>query len=376
MVQNQIKNAFETNDLRNKSTLARLLITTVGTSLLTNRDDRPWTGWNGRNGDALPDAAEIDRWLEAADPISASAETNALQSIEIDAADNVLLLHSDTHEGRFCSDRLSRFYADVVNCKVEARQLTALGYASASFSQNGLKTLVDVAIAAVRDARGRSLEPMFCATGGFKAEIAFLNLLGALLAVEVYYIHEQFREVVRLPRLPLTWDADWVLRHRQFFEWIDDEPRSSAEVSSRLKANPALQPLIENAADGCSYLNAAGQLLYRAADEVGPRAVWPNAAPLPPGDKNGLSNDQHHRPTGWKAFVERVCEVDCVSRVFYDGAAYGGTEVKVLNASKGIIGVRWGPKGRELPLRVETTARGDTQTDMVRSYIANSVLRG
>ena len=25
--------------------MARLLITTVGTSLLTNRDDRPWAGW-------------------------------------------------------------------------------------------------------------------------------------------------------------------------------------------------------------------------------------------------------------------------------------------------------------------------------------------
>ena len=357
--------------------MSRLLITTGGTALLTNRDDRPWTGWNGRRDDPLPDAAEIDQWLEAADPISASAETNALQSIEINATDHVLLLHSDTHEGRFCSDRLRRFYADVVKCRrVEPRQLTALGYAGASFSQNGLKTLVNVAIAAVRDARSSSLEPMFCATGGFKAEIAFLNLLGALLAVEVYYIHEQFREVVRLPRLPLTWDTDWVLRHRKFFEWIDDEPRSSAEVSNRLKANPALQPLIENAEDGCSYLNAAGQLLYRAADQVGPRAVWPGPAPLPPGDKNGLSKEQHHRPTGWRTFVERLCEVDCVSRVCYDGAAYGGPKVKILNASKGTIGVRWGPKDHELPLRVETTARGDTQTDLIRSYIANNILRG
>ena len=212
------------------------------------------------------------------------------------------------------------------------------------------------AIAAVRDARDRSLDPVFCATGGFKAEIAFLNLLGALLAVEVFYIYEQFREVVRLPRLPLAWDADWVLQRRRFFEWIDDEPRSSAEVASRLKADPALQPLIEDAADGCSYLNAAGELLYRAAGAVGPRAVWPHAAPLPPGDKNGLSRVSHHRPTGWKAFVERLCKVDCVSRVSFDGAASGGTAVKVLCASTGAIGVRWGPADCELPLRVETTA--------------------
>ena len=87
---------------------------------------------------------------------------------------------------------------------VEARPLTALGYAGASFSRKGLKVLVNVATAVVRGARDRSLDPVFCATGGFKAGIAFLNPLGALLAVEVFYIHEQFREVVGLTRLPLT----------------------------------------------------------------------------------------------------------------------------------------------------------------------------
>lgn len=35
--------------------MPHLLITTVGTSLLTNRDDRPWTGWNRLAGDPLPD---------------------------------------------------------------------------------------------------------------------------------------------------------------------------------------------------------------------------------------------------------------------------------------------------------------------------------
>lgn len=357
--------------------MARLLITTVGTSLLTNRDGRPWKGWNGRAGNPLPDEAEVDRWLEAADPISASAETNTLRSIEISAADHVLLLHSDTPEGRFCSNRLHRFYTDVGKCRqVKERQLTALGYAGASFSQKGLKALVNEAIAAVLDARDTSLDPMFCATGGFKAEIAFLNLLGALLEVEVFYIHEGFREAVRLPRLPLTWDTDWVLQRRWFFDWIDDEPRSRTEVASRLKGDPELHPLIEDAEDGCSYLNAAGELLYRAACAIGPRAAWPRAVPLPPGDKNGLSKVPHHRPKGWETSVKRLCEIDVVRRVSFDQAASGGTEVKVLCAPEGVIGVRLGSAEYELPMRVETTARGAAQTELVRDYIANKALRG
>ena len=45
--------------------MPRLLICTVGTSLLTNRDDRPWAGWQRTT--PLPDPAAMDRWLTGAD---------------------------------------------------------------------------------------------------------------------------------------------------------------------------------------------------------------------------------------------------------------------------------------------------------------------
>ena len=350
--------------------MSRLLIVTVGTSLLTNR------GWNRRDGDPLPDATNVDTWLAGANAVKASAETNTLQAIGVQDSDHLLFLHSDTPEGRFCSERLQHFYANVVKCRdVSGRSLTALGYAHASFSQKGLKVLVQEAIKAVNQARKQALDPVFCATGGFKVEIAFLNLLGALLEVEVYYIHEQFREIVRLPRLPLDWNTEWVLQRQEFFLWIDEEPRPSAEVESRLKAHPELQPLIEDAGDGCSYLNAAGDLLFRVAREFGPRATWPTAVASPPDEKNGLSNVEHHRPQGWQEFVDRLCRIDCVSRISYDESAYGGAEVKILDSDKGDIAVRYSSRGKELPLRVETSARGVAQTELVEKYIARIVRR-
>ncbi len=355
--------------------MSRLLIVTVGTSLLTNRDDRPWAGWNGRSGDPLPDAAAVETWLARTDPVQASAETNTLQAIGVQDSDRLLFLHSDTPEGRFCSERLQHFYADVMKCRdVAGRSLTALGYAHASFSQRGLKVLVQEAIKAVNQAREQALDPVFCATGGFKAEIAFLNLLGALLEVEVYYIHEQFREIVRLPRLPLEWNTEWVLSRQDFFEWIDEEPRPSAEVENWLKADPELRPLIEDAGDGCSYLNAAGDLLFRVAREFGPRATWPTEVAVPPDKKNGLSDVEHHRPKGWQNFVFRLCQIDCVSRVSYDESAYGGEKVKILDSDNGTIAVRYGPTGKALPLRVETSARGAAQTELVKEYIARRII--
>ena len=349
--------------------MPRLLITTVGTSLLTNRD-RPWS-WSPWRKDPLPEPDIVNKWLAEADPIQASAETNTLHRREIQETDQISFLHSDTDEGLYCSERLGTYYADRCRC-VRQCPLDALSYRDDSFAQRGLKSLISVTLAEIRYAHEQSLTPIFCATGGFKAEIAFLNLLGALLNIEVYYIHELHREEVKLPRLPLTWDTDYVLQHQAFFDWIKADIRKSSEVESWLHARPELRPLLENVVDnGESYadLNAAGELLFQAAHMSGPRAVWPEASPNSPENKSGLSHVAHHRPRGWERFVNTLCKIDCIRYVRYNEDAYGGTHVKVLNAEDGTIGVRFGIKGNELPLQVDTTARGTQQTELVASHI-------
>jgi len=309
--------------------------------------------------------------------VAATAETNTLRSLCLEGADHLVLLHSDTPEGRFCSRQLCHFYGQAGRTAAATeREIRALGYQHESFSQRGLRSLVSVAIDAIKDANRQGLRPVFCATGGFKAEIAFLNLLGALLNVEAFYIHEQFREVVRLPRLPLAWDASYVVQHRDFFDWIDSEPRSSHDVESWLKGRPELRPLVEDSDDGHTYLNAAGDLLYRAAKERladRPRAKWPPGFAAPPSDKNGVSGVAHHRPKGWERIVDRLCEIDCVRRVAYDEAAHGGPAVKVLDPKSGVITVRYGSADLALPLRVETTASGEDQTELVAEYIRGRV---
>ncbi len=349
----------------------RFIICTVGTSLLTNRDDRPWAGWDPRKPDPLPDMDEVVGWLRSADPAIASAETNTLRALELDETDVLALLHSDTAEGRFCTRALQSYYQS--KCReVTAKQIGKLGYGAEVFT-GGLKALVDVTLQLVRKAREQGRQPLFCATGGFKAEIAFLNLLGALLEIEVVYIHELHRSLVRFPRLPLNWDFEFVMKHRDFFEWIDEEPRRSSEVESWFKGRPELRSLVEDGGDGYTYLTAAGDLLFKAARErlgTRPRAVWPDADPRPPEQKNQVSGIEHHRPRGWKRFVKRLCEIDCVKSVRYDEAAYGGPRGKIINAENGILGVRYGEPGKELPLLVETTAQGKEQCELVLAYLS------
>lgn len=350
--------------------MSRLIICTVGTSLLTNRDDRPWAGWNPRTSDPLPAAADVERWLGSADLVKASAETNTLRALGLSDVDALALLHSDTPEGRLCAEALHGLYR--ARCReVSLEQIGRLGYGAAVFT-TGLKSLVDVTLRLVHRGRERGRQAVLCATGGFKAEIAFLNLLGALLEIEVVYMHELHHELVRLPRLPLTWDAEFVSRHEDFFTWIDEEPRESGEVESWLRSRPELRSLVEDDGDGHTLLTAAGDLLFKAARErlgAGPRATWPQADPRPPAEKNHVSSTGHHRPAGWQRFVARVCAIDCVTAVRYDADAHGGPQVKIMDGARGVIGVRFGDAGGELPLRVETTARGEAQTELVASYL-------
>jgi putative CRISPR-associated protein (TIGR02619 family) len=347
----------------------RHILCTVGTSLLTN-PDRPWAGWTC--GQPLPSPDQVLQWARSADPERASAEINSLHALELDDSDRLDLLHSATPEGRLCAEVLRKLYQPPRLRDARIHEIRALGYGAEVFTR-GLKGLVDLAIRLIREAGREGREPILCATGGFKAEIALLNLLGALLGVEVVYIHEHHRSLVRLPRLPLRWDDDVVTQHEDFFRWIDAEPRRSTEVETWLKGSPHLRTLVEDDGEGYTFLSAAGDLLYKAAKQsraTEPRATWPEPDPRPPDEKNHLAAVEHHRPPGWERFVDRLCRIDCVSSVRYDRAARGGPRIGVLDPGSGAIALRFGPAGNELPLRVETTARGQAQCELVAQYLA------
>lgn len=129
--------------------------------MLTNRDGRPWSGWNPRIPDPLPNASEVQRRLDTADLAKASAETNSLRALELSDADVLALLHSDTQEGRFCAEALRALYRK--RCRdVSLEQIGRLGYGAAVFT-TGLKALVNATLRLVRTGREQGRQPLFCA---------------------------------------------------------------------------------------------------------------------------------------------------------------------------------------------------------------------
>lgn len=342
------------------------IICTVGTSLLTN-DERPWGRWTRQM--PLPSLPAVVSWLRDADPARASAETNTLRALGLEESDVITFLHSDTEEGRLCAAALQELYRPQV-LRASIEKIGRLGYGAAHFTA-GLKGLVDATLRLVRQASQEHRLPILCATGGFKAEMAFLNVLGALLDIEVVYLHEQHRELVRLPPLPITWNDELVLQHDRFFSWIDEEPRRSVEVESWLRSAPELRQLVEDDEDGHTYLTAAGHLLFQTANErraLGPRATWPPADPRPPAEKIQLSSVEHHRPKGWEQARDFLASIDCVTSIRYDDRAKGA-KVRVLDPERGEIAVCLPGERYDLPLCVSTTASGIEQCQLVADYL-------
>ena len=163
----------------------------------------------------------------------------------------------------------------------------------------------------------------------------------------------------------------------EFFQWIDQQPRRQVEVDNRLHNYPQARPFVETGADQICGLTRAGDMIYRAylnaegRDEGIPPASQRSAA-----SKNGLSDEDHHRPPGWRRIVEALCDLDTVELVRYDGdAGAAGRRTGVLGTSgdSGTIRIVYANGKMRMPLLIETTARGKSQCRWVADLIARTL---
>lgn len=358
----------------------RTIITTVGTSLLTNRDGRPWQGRGFK--DLLPDPTVVAAWLQDADPRRASAELHTwfrLGLFERPARERVRLIHSHTPEGQFCAECL-RDHAQRHGLDAALVDITELHYTDAATFNRGLRQLVRELADQIRAARQQG-EVALAATGGFKAEIAVANLVGALLDTPVYYIYEQFEQLVKLEPLPITLQDDWLQQGpgAKLLRTLAAEDAEAANkdlilprqrVSDLLKADPRLELLLETEEiDGQPHV--APNLLGEFAVQLfkTPSIGWPPECPTLPADKKQLQKD-HARPNGWQAFVDQLVRCPYVSRIRFDaGAGHRQGLFPAADSNSALYGVLTGDDASPLRLRVETTAENETQRRRVLDYL-------
>lgn len=232
----------------------RTILTTVGTSLLTNikRD------WNVEK----PDEQQLVNYIRHTGAERVSAETNSLSRL-LQPGDCIVLLHSQTEDGARCAEALRRYY-EGQGYKVSVREVPDLTYTESRFKVRGLRSLVAMLIDLIRSEKRQGREVIVNATGGFKAEIAYATLVGLLFDVPVYYIHEAFREIIEMPPAPISWDYSLLAEYEEFFEWLREDLRETAEVDKKLRGLPNEIRLLLAEEEGFTMLSPAGEAFYEA----------------------------------------------------------------------------------------------------------------
>ena len=233
----------------------RTILTTVGISLIAPAK---------HNGDE-PNDQKLANYLRHTSPSEASAETNSLSRI-LKQEDHIIFLCSDTEKGKLCAQALCKHYKSSNNYKASFQVIPDLTYKPDSFRVRGLHSLVSTMIKLIRDHKTDDNEVLINATGGFKAEMAYANLIGLLFNVPVFYIHELFKDIIMMPSPPISWDYSLIADHEQFFEWITAELCKTPDVNQRLQGlsqSDEVRFLLEEE-EGYTFLSPTGEVFFEA----------------------------------------------------------------------------------------------------------------
>lgn len=228
--------------------MTRVILTTVGTSLKVNAIKTGKT------------PAELLRY----DPKAACAEANVLDRMDLQPGDTIELFHSQTPDGELCAGEI-RAWIEGRGFAAMLTPIEGLTYKAVDFHR-GLRSLVHHLSKRIRDVRRAGGEPILNALGGFKAEVAYATLVGALFGIPNVYIHQGFDELLTIPPLPVSWDFATIDEHADLLRWLDAEPRTETEAHSRLLQIPESlrDTLVETDTDACVYLSPLGNAYFEA----------------------------------------------------------------------------------------------------------------
>jgi putative CRISPR-associated protein (TIGR02619 family) len=216
----------------------RIIISTVGTSLLTNQIDRiqesSWFGElarsaNARSTDLPPATAEKVATLarRARDILQtadlgklrrASAELNGIlgiydQDFSQGKADIHYLIATDTAQGQRTAEIIRDLLANQGVLNVNIPPIADLSTASTGAFSEGIDGIIQLLERDVKPLMDR-YEVIFNLTGGFKSLQGYMNTLGMFYADRIVYIFEgENAELITIPRLPIAIDDAQLAPH-------------------------------------------------------------------------------------------------------------------------------------------------------------------
>jgi putative CRISPR-associated protein (TIGR02619 family) len=215
--------------------MARLVISTVGTSVLTNQidpdiDDNEWYERLQQTANytdneiqhypevkkfisELKERAEKELYSDDTDKIrQASAELNGIyglynEQIEQGLPDMHLLITTDTAQGRIASEIVESFLKTKGLTNISTHAQSGLSTASSDIFVEGMAKLIPSMQEIIKDCKNSQYTICFNLVGGFKALQGYFNTIGMFYADEIIYVFEGSNQLIKIPKLPIKVDV-------------------------------------------------------------------------------------------------------------------------------------------------------------------------
>jgi len=223
----------------------KTIITTVGTSIVSNYFDKeknkyfdititthyeklknkPYSDWEickDRINILIP---VVLNW--AKDNINASAEIKSLLAIQKKVNNNleVYLLTTDTILSNVASMIIKDYFRESFNISIiEIKRIDDLQIKNfEKFEKEGLINLTEIIYKIIKNKFNKDI--ILNITGGYKAIIPYITIIGQVNNIPIYYIFEDTEELIKIPQAPVDFDFSLIEENYIAFETIKSEKK-------------------------------------------------------------------------------------------------------------------------------------------------------
>ncbi len=245
------------------ATNTRIIVATVGTSIFTNYEEdkrnnllqletlenRQCSEWKNYSSDIDSTKITVSEWLQKKKGDAAAEIKSILKLKEKFNNIKVVLLATDTILSVLAAQLLEDFFATSksgVNCEfckskenICACENVIKGLQvqdSVQFEKEGMINLVERLSQLIKNYGKDNV--VFNITGGYKATIPYITLMGQIYRIPTYYIFEDTDDLIKIPQAPVDFDFSVIEENYFLFREIDKKkniPEKEKDVIKRLK---------------------------------------------------------------------------------------------------------------------------------------------
>jgi putative CRISPR-associated protein (TIGR02619 family) len=367
------------------STMRKMVLTTVGTSLLHHLAVKKPNLENSIKRIEGKPSKELDNYRSEYDVIKkeslshlkslnldkstdldkSSAEIKSLLKLETSSSDVVYLFATETIDGKLCTEVLKDFIEEKFGCEVKLEEINGLQVSNPElFKKTGVRNYIDKVTKIIENHRyGYKL--ILNTTGGFKATVPYTTLLGMLFQIPVFYIFEDTQSPIKLPPLPLEYNFKIIEELKEKFYRIDSETRIPYDEFRKGVNDEKYKQCIALIEEEKGYvtLSAIGLAIWERYKEDNP--------PLPPRSNRSPDEKDHlrelkqepSRSNEFEKFREKLKTLDWIDDFWYlKGCNPSDKKIEIMGDELHIY-------YEGIVLRVKTTAQYPKQLEIVKKKL-------